>query len=101
VIVVSWYGTKRADLSLGGDFHRKRLSLKSSQVSNLDPSLMPRWTILRRRELAASYLNELSLNDLISDVFPFDRAAEAYRKIDEHPAEVVQLVLDYETYADI
>jgi 2-desacetyl-2-hydroxyethyl bacteriochlorophyllide A dehydrogenase len=101
VVVVSWYGTKRADLALGGDFHRKRLTLKSSQVSNLEPSLIPRWTILRRRELAASYLNELSLNELISDVYPFDRAAEAYRKIDEHPDEVVQLALDYKTHANI
>lgn len=39
VVVVSWYGRKRAELTLGSDFHRKRLMLKSSQVSNLDPSL--------------------------------------------------------------
>lgn len=95
VVVVSWYGTKRAELALGGDFHRKRLTLKSSQVSNLDPSLTPRWTILRRRELAVRYLGELSLDDLISHVLAFDRAAEAYRLIDEQPGEVVQVVLDY------
>ena len=103
VVVVSWYGTKRADLALGGDFHRKRLTLKSSQVSNLDPSLTPRWTILRRRELAVRYLRELCLDDLISDVLPFDRAAEAYRLIDERAAEIIQVVLDYSArpYAEI
>lgn len=95
IVVVSWYGTKRAELSLGSDFHRKRLTLRSSQVSNLDPSLTPRWTVDRRRELAVKYLNELILNELISHVLPFDRAAEAYRLIEERPAEVLQVILDY------
>lgn len=95
VVIVSWYGTKRAELALGTDFHRKRLTLKSSQVSNLDPSLTPRWTIARRRELAVRYLSELSLDELISHVLAFDRAAEGYRLIDEQPGEVVQVVLDY------
>jgi threonine dehydrogenase-like Zn-dependent dehydrogenase len=95
VVIVSWYGTKRADLALGSDFHRKRLTLKSSQVSNLDPSLTPRWTIPRRRELVARYLSELFLDHLISHMLPFDRAADAYRLIDEQPGEVVQVVLEY------
>lgn len=103
VVVVSWYGTKRAELALGSDFHRKRLTLKSSQVSNLDPSLAPRWNISRRRELAVKYLGELLLDDLISQVVPFDRAAEAYRLIDKQPGDVMQVVLDYSArpYADI
>jgi 2-desacetyl-2-hydroxyethyl bacteriochlorophyllide A dehydrogenase len=103
VVIVSWYGTKRADLALGSDFHRKRLVLKSSQVSNLDPSLAPRWTIARRRELAVDYLSELLLDRLITHVLPFERAAEAYRMIDEQPGEVIQVALDYSarTHAEI
>ena len=103
VVIVSWYGTKRADLGLGSDFHRKRLMLKSSQVSNLDPSLAPRWTIARRRELAVGYLSELLLDKLITRVLPFERAAEAYRIIDEQPGEVIQVALDYSsrTHAEI
>jgi len=36
-------------------------------------------------------------------VLPFDRAAEAYRLIDQRPAEVIQVVMDYSArlYADI
>jgi threonine dehydrogenase-like Zn-dependent dehydrogenase len=101
VVVVSWYGKKRADVDLGGSFHRKRLTLKSSQVSNLDPALAPRWTIPRRRELAVRYLNDLMLDELISHVLPFDRAAEAYRLIDEHPGDVLQVVLDYKAAQSI
>jgi threonine dehydrogenase-like Zn-dependent dehydrogenase len=95
IVVVSWYGTKRAELNLGSDFHRKRLTLRSSQVSNLDPLLAPRWTIQRRRSLAVQYLSELVLDELITHVFPFEQAAEAYRMIDTHPDEVIQVVLDY------
>ena len=95
VVVVSWYGTKRGGLALGSDFHRKRLTLKSSQVSNIDPSLGPRWTIARRRELAAGYLSELKLAELISHTLAFEQTAEAYRLIDDRPEEVVQVVLDY------
>lgn len=94
VVVVSWYGTRRAQLALGSDFHRKRLTVKSSQVSSIDPSLGPRWTIQRRRELAVRYASELSLADMISHVFPFARAAEAYRLIDQRPSDVLQVVLE-------
>jgi threonine dehydrogenase-like Zn-dependent dehydrogenase len=97
VVAVSWYGAKRADLALGSDFHRKRLTLRSSQVSNMDPSLAPRWSIPRRRELAVRYLGELLLDELISHVLPFDRAAEAYRLIDEQPGDVLQVILEYST----
>jgi threonine dehydrogenase-like Zn-dependent dehydrogenase len=95
VVIVSWYGTKRAELTLGSDFHRKRLMLKSSQVSNFDPSLSPRWSISRRRLLALQYLGELSLSSLISHVMPFEQAAEAYRLIDEQPGNIVQVALEY------
>ena len=95
VVVVSWYGTKRADLALGSDFHRKRLTIKSSQVSSLDPSLGSRWSLARRRELAVQYLGELSLSELITHALPFEHAAEAYRLIDERSAEVMQVVLEY------
>jgi 2-desacetyl-2-hydroxyethyl bacteriochlorophyllide A dehydrogenase len=95
IVVVSWYGTKPAELNLGGDFHRKRLTIKSSQVSNLDPSLAPRWTIPRRRSLAVQYLSELTLDGLITQVFPFHQASDAYKVIDNQPADVVQVLLDY------
>lgn len=95
VVIVSWYGTKRAELTLGSVFHRKRLVLKSSQVSNFDPSLSPRWSISRRRLLALQYLGELSLSSLISHVLPFEQAAEAYRLIDEQPGNIVQVALEY------
>lgn len=95
IVVVSWYGLKPVALALGDEFHRKRISIKSSQVSRLNPSLGPLWTHERRRELARSYLCELSLREMITDFIPFKDAIRAYRLIDERPDETIQVVLDF------
>jgi len=98
VLVVSWYGTKPVQLDLGGAFHRRRLRLISSQVGHVPGSISPRWDVARRRRVAAELLPSLALEPLISHRFPFDRAAEAYALVDQHPEEVVQVVL---TYGDV
>lgn len=95
VVVASWYGTKQVDLRLGEAFHRRRLKLVSSQVSNIDPALAPRWNRSRRMDLALELLPQLDLEPLVSHRFAFDQAAEAYRLIDEHPEQTVQVVLTY------
>lgn len=95
VVVASWYGTKPVPLDLGGDFHRRRLRIVSSQVGTIDPALSPRWTYERRRDLVCSLLGELPLADLVSHRVPFADAAEAYRLIDQRPPEVLQVVLEY------
>jgi threonine dehydrogenase-like Zn-dependent dehydrogenase len=95
VVVVSWYGVKKTLVALGTEFHRKRLTIKSSQVSNLDPRLSPRWTVGRRRRLALDYLSELKLDELITHTFAFEEAEAAYRLIDEQQEETVQVILDY------
>ncbi len=95
VVVASWYGTKPVSLLLGGAFHRGRVRIISSQVGMIDPGLAPRWTSERRRDLAASLLADVPLAGLITHRIPFSRAADAYRLVDTHPEEVLQVVLDY------
>jgi len=95
-VVASWYGTKPVALDLGSDFHRRRLRIISSQVGTIDPALSPRWTHERRRDLVCALLEELLLPGLVTHRVPFIRAAEAYRLIDTRPAEVLQVVLEYE-----
>ncbi len=96
VVVCSWYGTKPVGLMLGGAFHRGRVRLVSSQVSNIDPALGPRWTRERRKELAVRLLGELQLSRLITQRIPIQRAAEAYDLVDRHPEDTVQVVLTYD-----
>lgn len=95
VVAASWYGTKPVPLRLGGAFHRNRIRIVSSQVSHLDPGLGPEWTPARRIRLAISLLDELVLAPLISHRFPLEDAREAYRLIDEHPEETVQVLFTY------
>jgi 2-desacetyl-2-hydroxyethyl bacteriochlorophyllide A dehydrogenase len=96
VIVCSWYGTKPVNLDLGSRFHRARLRIISSQVSQLDPALAPRWDRQRRLDIARALLDELVLAPLITHRIPFGRAAEAYDIVDQHPEETVQVILTYD-----
>ena len=95
VVVCSWYGTKPVAVPLGGAFHRRRLRLVSSQVGSIDAALQPRWTHRRRLDLAASFLRRLDLGALITHRVPLACAADAYRLVDEHAEETVQVVLTY------
>jgi 2-desacetyl-2-hydroxyethyl bacteriochlorophyllide A dehydrogenase len=95
VIVCSWYGTKPVRLRLGEHFHRGRVRMASSQVSTIDPALQPRWDRPRRLRYARELLSRLRLKPLISHRIPFERAAEAYRLVDEQSDQTVQVVLTY------
>ncbi len=93
VVIGSWYGTKRAELDLGGAFHRSRIRLVASQVSTIDPGLTGRWNKQRRFALAWRLLRQVAPSRFITHSFPLERAAEAYRLLDERPGEVIQAVL--------
>lgn len=95
IIVGSWYGTKPTTLDLGRDFHRDRVSIASSQVSTLDPSLRGRWTMDRRTDVALDFLQRLPVETLVTHRLPFEEAPEAYRLIDENPDEALQVLLTY------
>jgi 2-desacetyl-2-hydroxyethyl bacteriochlorophyllide A dehydrogenase len=95
LVVCSWYGAKTVRVPLGDSFHRRRLRMVSSQVSSVDPALTPRWSVERRRALAAELLSELPLERLISHRVPFADAAQAYRLIAEQPQDTVQVILTY------
>jgi 2-desacetyl-2-hydroxyethyl bacteriochlorophyllide A dehydrogenase len=93
-IVVSWYGTKAVTLPLGGDFHRRRLEIRSSQVSTIGHRAA-RWDRLRRLETTRALLSELPLSLLASHTFPLERAPEAYAAIDRADDGVLHVALAY------
>jgi 2-desacetyl-2-hydroxyethyl bacteriochlorophyllide A dehydrogenase len=95
VVIGSWYGTKTANLDLGGSFHRSRIQLISSQVSTLAPALSGRWTKTRRFDLAWDMIRQVGPERWITHMIPFRDAAKAYDLLDTHPEQAVQVVLDY------
>ncbi|MHB1006746.1 MAG: zinc-binding dehydrogenase [Chloroflexota bacterium] len=101
VAAVSWYGTRPVTLDLGRAFHRGRVRLLSSQVGSIDPSLAPRWDYARRRQTVLDLLPQLSLSELVTHRFPFESAPEAYRLLEEHPEETVQVLFTYAPSRDV
>jgi threonine dehydrogenase-like Zn-dependent dehydrogenase len=95
VLVGSWYGTKRANLDLGGEFHRDRVTIESSQVSTLAPETRGRWTKARRIETALGRLRDLDVASLVTHRVPFEDAPAAYRRLDERPESTLQVLLTY------
>ncbi|MDZ7641095.1 MAG: zinc-binding alcohol dehydrogenase [Desulfurivibrio sp.] len=96
VIVGSWYGSKEAVIKLGGEFHRKRVELLSSQVSTIAPRLSGRWD--KRRRLAWSWaeLKRVGPAALISHEFAIEEAQQAYELLARHPERVLQVVFRYD-----
>jgi threonine dehydrogenase-like Zn-dependent dehydrogenase len=93
-IVASWYGAKPVTLPLGADFHRRRLEIRSSQVSTVG-GRAARWDRRRRLETTRALLPDLPLSFLSSHTFPFERVREAYAALDRGDGEVVHVALAY------
>jgi 2-desacetyl-2-hydroxyethyl bacteriochlorophyllide A dehydrogenase len=94
-LVGSWYGTKPVPLPLGGPFHRRRLTIRSSQVSTIPAALRGRWDVPRRRRAARDLLDELPLRSLPTADFAFDEAARAYAALDRGEPPVLHVALRY------
>ncbi len=93
VILGSWYGDRRANLDLGGRFHRSRISIESSQVSTIAPRLRGRWDTDRRLSLATKWLSRVDPDTFLTHRLSVEEAAEAYRLLDRR--EAVGVVLTY------
>jgi 2-desacetyl-2-hydroxyethyl bacteriochlorophyllide A dehydrogenase len=96
IVIGSWYGEKRAEIDLGGAFHRSRIKLISSQVSTIAPELSGRWDKRRRFEMAWKALETIRPEKWVTHHFPVDQAQQAYRLLDEHPQETIQVLFDYQ-----
>ena len=95
VVIGSWYGEKKANLDLGGAFHRSRIRLIASQVSTIAPELSGRWDKARRFEVALEALERIQPQKWITHRFSLEQAEEAYRLLDESPEETIQVIFDY------
>jgi len=95
VVIGSWYGEKRAEIDLGGAFHRSRIKLISSQVSTIAPELEGRWDKARRFNAAWKALERIKPEKWITHRFSIDHAPEAYRLLDQSPQETIQVIFDY------
>jgi len=71
VIEMSWYGEQSVPAPLGRSFHSRRLTIRSSQVGQLNPQQKPRWDYPDRMQLALRLLCDPQLDCLITGESPF------------------------------
>jgi 2-desacetyl-2-hydroxyethyl bacteriochlorophyllide A dehydrogenase len=96
LLVASWLGTKLAPLPLGLEFHRRRLTIRSTQVSTIPSALAGTWTLARRRRAAAELLGQLPLAALASHELPLERAADAFAALDRAEEGLMHVALSYQ-----
>ncbi|KAA1423320.1 zinc-binding alcohol dehydrogenase [Mumia zhuanghuii] len=66
VVDLSWYGDTPVELRLGGAFHSRRLSIRSSQVGTLSPARAHRRTTRDRLRLALELLHDDAFDVLLT-----------------------------------
>jgi len=96
VVELSWYGTREVSLPLGQAFHRRRLSLVSSQVGSVATAQRGRWDHRRRLSLALELLDDPSLDRLITGEDPFERLADVQARLATSPADTLMHRIRYD-----
>ena len=85
VLELSWYGDEAPAVPLGGAFHSRRLTLKSSQVGAIAPAQRARWDHARRIDLVLRLLAHAELDALVSGESRFDELPAVLARLATSP----------------
>jgi NADPH:quinone reductase-like Zn-dependent oxidoreductase len=96
VLEMSWYGTRIVPLALGGAFHSRRLTLRSSQVGAVPAHRQLRWSRRRRLALALTLLRNPVFDLLLSGESAFAALPELMPHLAASPAGVLCHTLRYD-----
>lgn len=89
IVELSWFGDTLVQMPLGGAFHAKRLTIKSSQVGNLPPGRRGLWTYRRRMTTALRLLNHPALDVLITGESAFDELPQLLPQLTNTPSSTI------------
>ena len=95
LVIGSWYGNKTAPVALGGEAHRNRLQIMTSQVSTLAPALSGRWDKARRFSVAWDMISKIRPEQLITHRVAISDAALLYQQLDEGAPAILQALFHY------
>jgi 2-desacetyl-2-hydroxyethyl bacteriochlorophyllide A dehydrogenase len=97
VVAAGFYQGSATGLDLGEEFHHNRVSVVAAQIGGVPTAIAHRWdrARLHRAVLELVSTGRLEVEPLVTHVVPAEYAAAAYRQLDEHPGEVLQVVLDF------
>ncbi len=96
IVEMSWYGDRIVAAPLGGAFHARRLTLKSSQVGNVAATQRARWDTRRRMQLALSLLTDSGLDVLITGESDLDSLPEVMARLAAAPGDALCHRIRYE-----
>jgi threonine dehydrogenase-like Zn-dependent dehydrogenase len=89
VVEMSWFGDRQVSLPLGGGFHSKRLTIKSSQVGQIAPVQRPRWDTRRRMRQVLALLADAALDVLITGESRFDELPNVMVQLASAPGDAL------------
>jgi 2-desacetyl-2-hydroxyethyl bacteriochlorophyllide A dehydrogenase len=89
IIEMSWYGDQLVPLPLGGAFHSRRLTIKSSQVGSIPPTMREQWTHGERLDLALRLLADPALDVLVSGESGFEELPVIMPALVRFPGETL------------
>ena len=81
VLDLSWYGDTSVDLSLGGAFHSRRLTIRASQVGMVSPSRRGSRSTADRLTLAMELLRDSAFDALLTGESSFRELPEVMRRL--------------------
>jgi NADPH:quinone reductase-like Zn-dependent oxidoreductase len=101
LVELSWYGDRPVQVALGGAFHSRRLSIRSSQVGAVSAARRARRTYADRMALAMDLLRDPVFDALISGPVPFAELPETFRRLASGEVRGLCHVVEYGSGAPI
>lgn len=95
VIELSWYGTDRVQLALGGAFHSGRLAIVASQVGQIGRARRGRRTFSERMRLAVDLLADEAFDALITGESAFEDLPEVMPELVDGSLSALCHVITY------
>lgn len=102
VVALGFYQGPGTDLRLGEEFHHGTFfPMGASSILAIDhrgkPAPGRAWDRIRVYRTMARLLGsgQLKTQDLLTNVFPFEAAAEAFELVDRHPEEIIKVALTF------
>lgn len=98
IVPIAWYHGGAAELRLGEEWHFNRQTMVSgARLESVPYRDYPRWDPNRVEQTVLRLLaqGDLRVEGMLQPRVPIREAAEAYRRIDQHPEECIKLAVEY------
>lgn len=95
LIELSWYGNRKAEVSLGQSFHYDRKKIISSQVSSIPQLKSHRWDYASRKQLVISLLETIDFDHLIMNRVAFNEAVPFFDRLRKGEIKDIGTIIKY------